>query len=436
MTKLPSANNSSTAKELYKSRAIYDDLYEQDNSQFDFWYDLPFYGKVDKLGRVVYPKESFLEQVSKDSDDNVSLCFNFVSQAFKKMRLHYETLYLDGYIDTSSEFFDRTIQPVKGWTSSTRAYSEHQQAFYEILFDEQLLPLSESDIITTFDDFVEILKQQIKKNRSPFTRVGFNESNDLSINSNGLSLEIFEGEYGNDEQAFQFVGDPNFELFEELCKKYGFRIDRNSPWRITFNLLSDNAEPFIREQITEDKEITIKLEEMFEIFYERLNIVDYFEEFYNYMFASYITFIQAFPIYKVNKAEGTSSLKDCFSSYKDRVLPPARDLFNDQQNLSLLELFYDVRSLEAGLSVSDRRRSFHLKNASSIYRFNRDNKKKAIQKSLDYILYNLGTVTYRSPTVNENNLTRADDIGIISPQDQFNRRVGEDSSYLNDFSDS
>jgi len=45
-------------------------------------------------------------------------------------------------------------------------------------------------------------------------------------------------------------------------------------------------------------------------------------------------------------------------------------------------------------------------------------------------------VTYRSTTVNENNLTRADDIGIISPQDQFERKTGEDSSYLNDFSDS
>ena len=88
------------------------------------------------------------------------------------------------------------------------------------------------------------------------------------------------------------------------------------------------------------------------------------------------------------------------------------------------------------MDVNNTRRSFHLKNVSSIYRFNRDNKEKAIQKSLDYILYNLGTVTYRSTTVNENNLTRADDIGIISPQDQFERKTGEDSSYLNDFSDS
>ena len=437
MANLPSANNNSTTKELYNSRQLYDDLYDEDASQFDFWYDTPFYGKVDTNGRVIYPRESFLEQVSKDTNENLVFCLNFVAQAFKKMRLHYETLYLDGYINNNSEFFLKSIDPIKGWVSATKQYSENQQAIYEQLFESQLLPQSESDNIKNFEDFVQVLKQFVKNNKVSFTRVGFSESNNLSINSNGLTLEIFEGEYGNDEQAFEFISDANFPVFEELCKRYGFRVDRNSPWRITFNLLSDNAKPFITEQITEDSEKEIPLKEIFDLFYQKLNVVDYFEEFFNYVYASYITFIQAFPIYKTNKTSSSSSLVGCFYNYKDRFLPPVREQSNDKQNLFLLELFYDIRTYEAGLEVNDSRRSFHLKNVTSIYYFNKKKSiKMGLEASLNYILYNLGTVTYREPTLNENNLTRFDEGVMMSPQDQFDKRTGEDSSYLNDFSDS
>ncbi|HAW81600.1 MAG TPA: hypothetical protein DCX27_19000, partial [Balneola sp.] len=138
MTNIPSANNNSTTKELYNSRVLYDYLYDQTNRQFDLWYEMPLYGKVDELGRVVYPKESFLEIVSKDSDENTVLCLNYASEAFKKMRLHYETLYLDGYLDTRSDYFQKTLQPFKGWSSPALKYQDNQQALYESFFNDVL----------------------------------------------------------------------------------------------------------------------------------------------------------------------------------------------------------------------------------------------------------------------------------------------------------
>ena len=290
MPRLPSANNDSPIRANYKSKELYDLFYQQDNSQFDLWYDIPYYGKVDTEGRVVYPKESFLSVASKDNDDNQVLCLSFVASAFRKMRLHYETLYFDGVLDTNSSFFASQLPPLRGWTSPTILYSDNQQFLYESLFDDQLVRLAESPTIKTFDDFVQVLLSYIKDKRTPFTRNGFHATNLLSSYTTGLVLEIFSGEYGNDKQAFEFVNDPNFEIFEELCKKYGFRIDRNNPWRLVANINSERLQPFISELVTTDKNKIVKTEEVFDIFYERLNQFVYYTEFISYLKIFYATF--------------------------------------------------------------------------------------------------------------------------------------------------
>ncbi len=440
MTNIPSANNNSTTKELYNSRVLYDYLYDQTNRQFDLWYEMPLYGKVDELGRVVYPKESFLEIVSKDSDENTVLCLNYVSEAFKKMRLHYETLYLDGYLDTRSDYFQKTLQPFKGWNSPALKYQDNQQALYESFFNDVLENVLETEDIKDFNSFTAILLEYIKNTKQPFTRVGFHESNNTTVNNTGLAIEIYEGEYGDDSLAFEFVNDNNFEIFQELCGKYGFRIDRNIPWRIVSNFNSKNSEPFVKEQITKEDRI-ITTEEIFKTFYERLDLTKYFEEFYNELFVFYTTFVQAYPRYKENRTARSNCI-NAFYTYKDRELPQLRrtDITTPvyyNQTETTIGLYYNFRLAESGLTASQKRKSFHIKNALTIYKSLRNkNNKKALSKALDYIQYNLGTTAYRDVPLNQNNLTRLDEGGMMSSQGRFDKRSGEDNSYLNDISDS
>ena len=440
MTNIPSANNNSTTKELYNSRVLYDYLYDQTNRQFDLWYEMPLYGKVDELGRVVYPKESFLEIVSKDSDENTVLCLNYASEAFKKMRLHYETLYLDGYLDTRSDYFQKTLQPFKGWSSPALKYQDNQQALYESFFNDVLENVLETEDIKDFNSFTAILLEYIKNTKQPFTRVGFHESNNTTVNNTGLAIEIYEGEYGDDSLAFEFVNDNNFEIFQELCGRYGFRIDRNIPWRIVSNFNSKNSEPFVKEQITKEDRI-ITTEEIFKTFYERLDLAKYFEEFYNELFVFYTTFVQAYPRYKENRTARSNCI-NAFYTYKDRELPQLRrtDITTPvyyNQTETTIGLYYNFRLAESGLTASQKRKSFHIKNALTIYKSLRNkNNKKALSKALDYIQYNLGTTAYRDVPLNQNNLTRLDEGGMMSSQGRFDKRSGEDNSYLNDISDS
>jgi hypothetical protein len=369
--------------------------------------------------------------VSKQGDDNQSLCFLFVANAFKKMRLHYETLYSDGFIDQNSNFFTDTLQVYRAWESPTALYSNNQQFLYESFFEEVLQLLADNSTIKNFDDFVDILLKYVKSKKTPFTRVGFNTSNLLSSFSTGLVLEVYKGEYGNDREAFDFVNDPNFSLFEELCKKYGFRIDRNNPWRIVANINSERMKPFIEELITAESNKSTEIERYFDIFYEKLNTDVYFTEFINYLKIFYATFRQAFTNYKEDSISG-AGCKSLFYSFKERGPVPL-----DIKKEKALNLFYNFRLAEIGLVATKKRKQFHIKNVLSIYKsLKGTNDKRALREALEYIQYNLGTAAYRNVPLEENNLTRINDGVMMSPQDQFDKRTGEDSSYLNDFSDS
>tara|TARA_R100000664_G_scaffold9688_1_gene16155 strand:- start:217 stop:1509 length:1293 start_codon:yes stop_codon:yes gene_type:complete len=430
MPQLPSADNNSSIQQNYKSKQSYDFYYQQDSSQLDLWYDTPYYGRVDTEGRIVYPRETFLNVVSQQDDDNQSICLLFVANAFKKMRLHYETLYFDEILDKNSRFFTSKLQVFRGWKSPTMMYSNNQQFLYESFLEEQLEGLTDTPAIKNFDDFVSVLLKYIENKKTPFTRIGFHGSNLLSSFSTGLVLEIYEGEYGNDREAFEFVNDPNFELFEELCKKYGFRIDRNNPWRIIANINSERLQPFIAELVPSENN-TVTTKKVFDLFYENLNDNLYFTEFISYLKIFYATFRQAFTKYK---QEGFTSegCKGAFYSYKQRGPVP-----EDVDTIKALELFYNFRLAETGLVASKKRKKFHIKNVVSIYKsFKGTNKTKALSEALQYIQYNLGTTAYMNVPLEENNLTRINEGVMMSPQDQFNKRTGEDSSYLNDFSDS
>jgi len=437
MAELPYANNDSGVKDNYESKKLYDYYYPNDINQFDTWYTSPYYGKVDTLGRSVYPKESFLTTVSKFDDDSQVMCLEFVANAFRKMRMHYETLYLDGYLENNSDFFKNTLQPLRAWESSVDQYQEHQQFLYEEFFGNVLTDLAQSPLITNFHDFVKILLDYVRSTNSPFTRLGFHESPLISSFTTGLVIEIFEGEYGNDAQAFELINDPNFELFEELCTRYGFKVDRNNPWRIIANIGSKYLRPFIAELGIEtliiNKETTTDLESFFDTVYERLDLTDYYNEFYEYLKVFYGTFRQAFPTYK-QETFGLSNCKSVFFSFKER--DPAA-ILTEQERLAL---FYDFRVAENELEVNDKRRDFHLKNVLSIFKTFKNNPgtasaADALRKSLNYIQYNLGTAGYRNVPVGEINLTRLNNDGIISPQTQFDKKTGEDSGYLNnDFS--
>ena len=426
MAKTPFGNSKSNTKTIYNSRTLYDESYLKDVNQFDIWSDLPLYGKVDEQGIPMYPDESNLAYISQDGDSQQLAVLSFVANAFRKMREHYSTVFKLNTQLGETDFFGTDLVPTRAWESPVLGYSNYIQSFYDDFYNTTLAQIAETGEIKNFDDFVKILLQNVKETGKAFTRLAFGESRNTTIFNTGLAIEIYEGDYGDDSVSFDFINDPNFPIFDELCRKYGFKIDRNIPWRIVANVKSANLAPFISEQLQNNNKDFVE-KDVFDQFYIRYNQPIFFSEFVDYLKIFYSTFYQANPTFKEAIFNSDQFCKTSKFRIVERENPLDIQVSEEQQ----LVLFYEFRLAELNLKASVKRQQFHLKNVRMIFRSIK-NKNIAIQKSLEYIQYNIGTAAYREVPLAQNNLTRAEGGVTMSAQSQFDERTGDFTGYLTD----
>ena len=63
------------------------------------------------------------------------------------------------------------------------------------------------------------------------------KSSKCSVLNSGLALEIVDLSYTNDEsKVTKFIESRNWEYYVNACNDYGFRIDRDAPWRIVMDI--------------------------------------------------------------------------------------------------------------------------------------------------------------------------------------------------------
>lgn len=419
MPDLPNTNNDSSIKDLYQTRTLYDDLFEQEPTQMDLWYVNPYYGKVNEKGEAVMLNEGSLKYISDQMAEKQNACIHFAARSFLKMKQHYEVLYKQGIIYRQSEFFGETLKDTKGWESPRAKYEEYIQTLFDDFFEATLAAIADNIVIKNFDDFVKILLDYLEESRRPFTRKGYLESTFNPISTTGLCIEIFEGEYDDDETRFKFAADENFDILGQLCAKYGFKIDRNIPWRLIADIQVKAMQNYILDEYTPGTTEVLP-EKLFETFYEVPDLGIYFNEFKDFVKSFYLTFRQIFPTYKTNEYS-IGKCEKTLMQFKNRQEIP------NLNNLDYLKFFYEIRLRELDLKVPGKVREFHTKNITSIYNSFTSDK---VEKVVEYIKYNLGTVAYRHDPVSKINLQRENKKGIITSQNKFDAHIGEDISYL------
>ena len=71
----------------------------------------------------------------------------------------------------------------------------------------------------------------------PVTKTGFIKSRLNPIVGNGLTIEVSDLSYTNDDQKInEFVNSSNFGYFLNACDSYGFMVDISAPWRLVADL--------------------------------------------------------------------------------------------------------------------------------------------------------------------------------------------------------
>ena len=198
------------------------------------WYDVPYYGKVDRKGFLVSPRK---EKIQYSINDSV-VTFGFVAQAFNEAM----------YFLTRASAAGRTqlgellngFTPRRAFIDPEETYLTYGSTILET-FNSGMLYHGES--IVSFDAYVcKCLKYLFSIKRSFFSYYSIFASFLTPINSTALSIDFDILNHDTDALKNRYFKNNELEKYINTMANFGFRINKNAPWQIIADL---NSKPML-----------------------------------------------------------------------------------------------------------------------------------------------------------------------------------------------
>ena len=238
-------NNFESSQNLYDKRTIYKgellELSERYSCLVDFNFaEKCLYGKVSRSYVSIEPNETLSKFTRiRNIDGSVSRVrvFSFVADAFADLTRQFEKSVQIGKIRKTAPYLS-TLKAFDGYQKTNVAYTNY---FNTLISAMQKVKEQKSVKIINFSDFINFLEDfSMSVGKSfPVTKTGFIRSRFNSILNNGISIEISDLTYNNDDQKVtEFVNSPNFEYYLNACNSFGFMVDIDAPWRIIADIAS------------------------------------------------------------------------------------------------------------------------------------------------------------------------------------------------------
>ena len=224
------------------------------------WYENPLYGKVDNEHIPIFLKESYLTQLQSLK---TTFAVNFVADAWHDFKRHISRSVMAGEINEDS--FYALSRPQAGWESIDNYYHNWMATLYEVFVDT-FIDQERDKRITNFKEFVNIYLEFVDKMNKdfPFTKESLILSRWCTPRISGLVIEIAEANHDMDKIKLNFLTDKSYSRVVTIAKKYGFKIDKNAPWRFIADLDSEKMKEYMSEYEIDNKE------EMFNNFYFKI----------------------------------------------------------------------------------------------------------------------------------------------------------------------
>lgn len=206
----------------------------------DTFYDKPFYGKVDRFQNVIIPK-SDTSLIKQTSDNSNVFAFNFVSDAFFKLKRNLKIAGDSGGIETTNTKFYQ-IDAVNGWRNWQQGYRGTIRNVF-LAYNDYLSSLDKRDFnkIRTVKDYADNLLDYLKRGtyKLPITLTEFVLSIATPYTISGIVIELSNDSYSDDLNKFtNYFLDENFAYYVRAARKFGFYVDKNGPWRLFADVLS------------------------------------------------------------------------------------------------------------------------------------------------------------------------------------------------------
>lgn len=292
-----------------------------DINPMDFWYERLFYGRINKIGEIIYPSETNLKQipVASKSDDTL-WALDFVVDAFVELRNHIKDSEALGLIQPTGEIVN--FNPSAGWVSANLDYNFYMERLYDHLVTYWFQKENRNKKIKNFGNFLTEFLELVDDASEimPFTKSALILSKYFSPLSSGLMIEISSASHAVDiVKQKSWIEDPNFTFYRNAAKQYGFLIDKNAPWRLIADINSAPMSTYM-------KAYGVTGETLFDEYYYKSHQND-IESLKIYLVEMYNAYVEAFPQVnetRVRRAGGKtlrtiSRLVDRFPTSLERV---------------------------------------------------------------------------------------------------------------------
>ena len=314
------ADNSLKSDELFYWR----DLYKNSSSAdfIDMWYEDPHYGRVDHEGSPVYLPEENVKQLISSNTSNAVFVANFVADAWEDFRKKIHEHAFGGVISKNSIY--AMLEPQAGWQDINSFYHNWNAGMYEKFLSSFLQP-SDAEKVTNFKEFINVYIQFLDRMSSSFpqTRESLLLSYWCSPMVSGLIVEVATASHADDALKATFFKDASYDNVVRTAREFGFKIDKNAPWRFIADLESNKMKEYMANYGLTNKE------EMFDTLY-RKSYNSELAMFKHYAWAWYSQYVKAKPIvYKAVTKECDNSSMSIIRSRERLTKEEAAEKFSD-----------------------------------------------------------------------------------------------------------
>jgi len=204
-------------------------------SPIDLWYDKPYYGRIDHRSNAVVLSNQNIKKFNNRTKNVYGV--NFVVDAFEDFKQYFAIAVNTNKIDSLHSNLV-VFEAKYGWVDLDKEYTEYIRLLYKS-FNGAYLANGKDNKISGFTDFLKYFKNFLKISlpKFPFTKTGFILSKRCSPRTSGLVIDLWDEDPGNDSIKWNKVlDDPNFIFYAYAAQRYGFKIDKNVPWRLVADI--------------------------------------------------------------------------------------------------------------------------------------------------------------------------------------------------------
>lgn len=267
----------------------------------DLFREQSLYGLINENFNVIEINDAFLKPI-KSANENKQMVLNFVADAFNEMNNYLYNCLIQGKLSRQSPFVNLSVH--RSYLDPDILIKDIQE---RVIFDFKKQALNNKELSSKIKNasdfnkfFLKSLKDLIAKNY-PITRSSCILSTNFNVFCSGLIFDIALDKADDDNLKYNdYISRNDFLIFAEACKRYGFLVDKNVPWR----LVADLNSPAMLQQVGTNEGFmrVYGLQGTKDLFskYFSLSMFDEILHLKNFFYDAYSSFIFDDPYYELD----------------------------------------------------------------------------------------------------------------------------------------